>query len=310
MDVSRFVIEASEAESMANQAGLSVKDLLSTLVGSSQKLARCPISNFSVAAVGLGSDGRIFLGVNLEFPGVPLHHSVHAEQFLITNLSLNLSPGLSAFAVSAAPCGHCRQFLQEVRNASKTQILITTDESPKFNPLSLLLPIPFGPYDLLDEETPLLPEPHDNRLKFLFIEDTTKPCNLSNGSCELYKKNRHLLKEEALKAANNSHAPYSGSPSGIALMDCEGRIYKGSYLESAAFNPSLGPVQTALISYVASGGGYGYERIVAAVLVEKEAAPVMQEDTAKLLLKVVSPKCHLQVFHCVSDSDSDSIKKQ
>ncbi|CAN7012290.1 unnamed protein product, partial [Brassica rapa subsp. trilocularis] len=29
------------------------------------------------------------LGVNVEFPGLPLHHSIHAEQFLVTNLTLN-----------------------------------------------------------------------------------------------------------------------------------------------------------------------------------------------------------------------------
>ncbi|CAN6855743.1 unnamed protein product, partial [Brassica oleracea var. botrytis] len=51
---------------------------------------------------------RIFLGVNVEFPGLPLHHSIHAEQFLVTNLTLNDERHLRHFAVSAAPCGHCR----------------------------------------------------------------------------------------------------------------------------------------------------------------------------------------------------------
>lgn len=81
-------------------------------------------------------------------------------------------------------------------------------------------------------------------------------------------------------------------------MDGEGKVYKGSYTESAAYNPSLGPVQAALVAYVAGGDGGGYERIVAAVLVEKDGAVVKQEDTARLLLQAISPKCELTVFHC------------
>ncbi|PIN25134.1 Cytidine deaminase [Handroanthus impetiginosus] len=319
--ISKFVIEASEAESMAQSLNLpSVLHLLPHLVRSAQSLARPPISNFHVAAVGLGSDGRVFIGVNLEFPGVPLHHSVHAEQFLLTNLALHRCPCLLALAVSAAPCAHCRQFFQELRHSSTLQILITDQvktqnfetKPPNFNPLSKILPNPFGPYDLLDQETPLLLEQHNNRLDLvpqtdeLINEISRNFCNgndnfgkLSNGNCRNYEKNETLLREEALEAANNSHAPYSGCPSGVALMDCEGKVYGGSYVESAAYNPSLGPLQAALVAYVARGGG-DYERIVSAVLVEKEVAKVKQEDTVRLLLKAVSPKCEFRVFHCQS----------
>lgn len=107
------------------------------------------------------------------------------------------------------------------------------------------------------------------------------------------------MREAALEAANNAHAPYSGCPSAVALMDCEGKVYRGSYIESAAYNPSLGPVQAALVAYVAGEGG-GYEKIVGSVLVEKEGAKVRQEDTARLLLKAVSPECEFRVFYCQS----------
>ncbi|XP_059634835.1 cytidine deaminase 1-like [Cornus florida] len=303
MDLPRFVIEASEAESMAKELGLSVLQLLPSLVKSAQKLARPPISKYHVGAVGLGADGRIFFGVNLEFPGLPLHHSVHAEQFLLTNLAVHGGPLLRHFAVSAAPCGHCRQFIQELRNASEIQILITSsendlEESQNFKPLSSFLPNPFGPFDLLDKETPLLLEPHDNGLSLVSKTIDSNCGNLCNGVCQSYTKNESELKMAALEAANSSHAPYSGCPSGVALMDAEGRIYTGSYMESAAYNPSLGPVQAAIVAYVASGGGGGYDRIVAGVLVEKEDVVVRQEDTARLLLNKVSPKCQFRVFHC------------
>ncbi|GFP96093.1 cytidine deaminase 1 [Phtheirospermum japonicum] len=49
----------------------SVPHLLPHLVPSAQSLARPPISNYHVGTVGLGSDGRVFVGVNLEFPASP-----------------------------------------------------------------------------------------------------------------------------------------------------------------------------------------------------------------------------------------------
>lgn len=126
--------------------------------------------------------------------------------------------------------------------------------------------------------------------------------NLCNGQIPETENSYERLKYAALEAANNSHAPYSKCPSGVAIMDCEGNIYKGSYLESAAYNPSLGPVQAALVAYLAAGGsgggGGGYERIVAAALAEKEGAVVRQEHAARLLLQVISPKCEFNVFHC------------
>ncbi|KAG5106407.1 hypothetical protein JHK82_043377 [Glycine max] len=129
----RFVISASEAESQ------SISKLLPSLVSSSQSLARPSISNFPVAAVGLAASGRIFVGVNVEFPGLPFHHTIHAEQFLLTNMANNAETRLDSFAVSAAPCGHCRQFLQELRDAPDIQILITSHKNPHFSPLSHFL---------------------------------------------------------------------------------------------------------------------------------------------------------------------------
>lgn len=301
----RFVISASEAESMAKKSNLpTVLHLLPSLVPSAQRLARTPISNFNVGAVGLGaSSGRIFLGVNVEFPNLPLHYSIHAEQFLLTNLSLNAEPSISHFAVSAAPCGHCRQFYQELRNASSLNLLITntttdpdhSSDSPlTFTPLSHFLPHRFGPEDLLSKDLPFLLEPHHNNLSF--------PTTTTTNGFVINDR----LKQAALDAANKSHAPYSGCPSGVAVMDTDGNIYKGSYSESAAYNPSLGPTQSALVAFIANNGG-GYENIVAGVLVEMESATVKQEQAARLLLQTISPKCEFKVCFCVASKKASSI---
>lgn len=145
----------------------------------------------------------------------------------------------------------------------------------------------------------MLLEPHHNNLSFLCDTNSSNTNYIPNGISVALCND---LKFAALEAANKSHAPYSKCPSGVALMDCEGKVYKGSYMESAAYNPSLGPVQAALVAYVAGGSGGGYERIVGAVLVEKEDAVVRQEYTARLLLQVISPKCEFKVFHCGSSS--------
>ncbi|KAL8137250.1 hypothetical protein V2J09_003251 [Rumex salicifolius] len=301
----KLVINPSEAESLARSHGFStVADFLPTLVDLGRRHARIPISAFPVCAAALTSDGSVFLGVNLEFPGLPLHHSVHAEQFLLTNLSLHLQPrpDLLNVVVSAFPCGHCRQFLQEIRSAPSIKILVPPKPGPDsepglgFQPLSYLLPNRFGPDDLLADDVPLILETHNNGLDF-------------NG--EIEKSDLRPLANAALEAANLSHAPYSACPSGVALMDVDGKIYKGSYMESAAYNPSMPPVQAAIVAFVvaeAAEGGRGYDRIAAAALVEKEGAMVTQEETVRLFFKAVAPNCQFHVFHC-NDSSSSSFSE-
>ena len=306
MEKPSFVIEASDAKLMAQSSGLTLTQLLPNLVKSAQPLARVPISNFHVAAIGVGISGRIFVGVNVEFPGLPFHHTIHAEQFLLTNLSQNKETQLQWLAVSAAPCGHCRQFLQEIRGASGIPLLITSESSKsksEFTPLSEFLSHPFGPYDLLPIHVPLLLEPRNNHLSFL---DHLEIESISNVEPNGYNQSSiSKLKVAALEAANNSHAPYSDSPSGVALMDSHGNVYKGSYMESAAYNPSLGPVQTAIIAFIAGDGAAEYEELVEAVLVERKDAVIKQENTARLLLSSISPRCRFKVSHCISNNKRD-----
>lgn len=103
-----FVVDAARAAKLRHASKLGVEQFLATLVKPTAELARAPISKFHVGAVGLGVSGRIFRGVNLEFPKLPLNHSVHAEQFLVANALHHGEKKLVFVAVSAAPCGHCR----------------------------------------------------------------------------------------------------------------------------------------------------------------------------------------------------------
>ncbi|KAH7651923.1 Cytidine deaminase protein [Dioscorea alata] len=266
----RFVIDVEEAENMMKAQGLSsVMDLLPVLVPAAKKLARAPISGHLVGAVGLGESGRIYFGANLEFPGLPLHHS------------LTENGPFRCIAVSSAPCGHCRQFFQEIRNASQIQILITGSGSDlAFRPLSYYIPEPFGPSDLLHDDSPFLLEPHNNRIEI--IDDGHEAPNRILGA--------------AVNGARSAHAPYSGCAAGFAVGDGKGRVGGGGYMESAAYNPGMGPVAAALVTYLMAGGG-AWEDIVEAALVEKEKAVVPQEATARVVLAAVAPKARLQVSH-------------
>ena len=243
-----FVMSADEAERAAAAAGVeTVEDLLPLLIPSAMRRARPPISRFPVGAVGLGESGRVYAGVNLEFLGAPLSQVVHAEQFLIANAAAAGEPALRAIAVSHMPCGHCRQFLQEIRGAAGIRILVTSDAADgcaaEWRTLASLLPRPFGPHDLLPKDAPLVLEPHDNRLG--------DPVDaVANGFAAGDLEGR--LKDAAEAAARAAHAPYSGCPSGFAVADGEGKVYAGGCLESAAYNPTLGPVQTAIIAMIAA----------------------------------------------------------
>ncbi|KAK8453522.1 hypothetical protein SEVIR_5G296600v4 [Setaria viridis] len=285
-------MSAEEAKRAAAAAGVAtVQDLLPLLVPSAMKRAIAPISRFPVGAVGLGASGRVYVGVNLEFRGLPLCHSVHAEQFLVANAAAAGESALSAVAVSHMPCGHCRQFLQEIRGASGIQILVTSDAeegcAPEWRTVASLLLRPFGPHDLLPEDVPLVLEKHGNPL------GDPVPA-VANGFAAGDLEAR--LREAAEAAARAAHAPYSECPSGFAVADGDGRIYAGGCLESAAYNPTLGPVQAAIIAMVAAGGGPAGD-VVAAALVEKERAAVAQEATARIFLDAVSPHASLHVYN-------------
>ena len=286
-----FVMSADEAERAAAAAGVeTVEDLLPLLIPSAMRRARPPISRFPVGAVGLGESGRVYAGVNLEFLGAPLSQVVHAEQFLIANAAAAGEPALRAIAVSHMPCGHCRQFLQEIRGAAGIRILVTSDAADgcaaEWRSLASLLPRPFGPHDLLPKDAPLVLEPHDNRLG--------DPVDaVANGFAADDLEGR--LKDAAEAAARAAHAPYSGCPSGFAVADGEGKVYAGGCLESAAYNPTLGPVQTAIIAMIAASGGSAGD-VVAAALVEKEGAVAAQEATARVFLAAVAPQASFHVY--------------
>ena len=78
--------------------------------------AYAPYSSFSVGAALLGRDGCVWEGVNVENASYPL--GICAERAAIARAvsEAGRRPGdFEAIAITASPCGGCRQWLVEFR---------------------------------------------------------------------------------------------------------------------------------------------------------------------------------------------------
>ena len=100
------------------------------------------------------------------------------------------------------------------------------------------------------------------------------------------------LAQAALKAANESYAPYSGNFSGVAIMS-ENQTFTGRYAENAAYNPSMSPLQSALANLNMSRPPQAPYNIARAVLVEAEA-PISQKAATEIVLCSVAPGIELE----------------
>ncbi len=263
-------ISPDEVTTLARAEETTVDRLMTRVLPIARRYARAPISNFYVGAVALGASGSLYLGANLEFGGNALNQSVHAEQSAVANAFGNRERGITAIAVTAAPCGHCRQFLNEITDRSSIRILV--DGQP-VHTLDTLLPASFGPQDLgitagMMSRTPAA-------LRFTSEQDDD-------------------VARAALDAASRAYAPHTKSRSGCAVTMGPGRVFAGSYLENAAFNPSLSPLQAALVHVVFAGGDFS--TIDRVVLVEMKGAAISQRAATETVLAAVSPKARLDLL--------------
>lgn len=263
-------IPAAEVKKLAAWQGESMDALMLGLIPVAQKYSRPPISHFHVGAVARGVSGALYFGMNIEIPGQALGFAVHGEQAAMSNAYMHGELSVPALAVGGAPCGHCRQFIYEM--SPDGSIWIVTPGNPPRR-LSVLLPSAFSP-TALGNKGGALPPPKRRM---------TLPPGASDA-----------VTAAALAAAERSYAPYSKSPSGVAVETRLGHIYKGSYIENVAFNPSLPPLQTALVALTLAGES-GSD-ITRAVLVESESAVITQKNVAQDTLGGVAPAATLRVL--------------
>jgi cytidine deaminase len=265
------VITTQQVDELAAAIGTSVGDLLLPLVPLAQCYAIPPVSEYPVGVVARGTSGNVYFGANMEYEGTALGLTVHGEQSAATNAWLNGEQGLTSIAISAAPCGHCRQFLHEITTAAMLQVLIA-GKAPQ--PLTDLLPQAFGPSDLGVTAALMTPEDHGLKLD-------PPPAD--------------PVVQAALAAASASYAPYTSGFAGVALSTASGATYTGRYAENAAFNPSMSPLESALTMW--SLGGDTGDAIERAVLVQAPSLADQADVTAEVLATVSTAQ--LQVYKAV-----------
>ncbi len=241
------MLTPEQAASLMQQTQLDADALALALLPLAAACAVVPVSRFNVGAVARGVSGHWYFGANMEFTGVALQQTVHGEQSAIAHAWLRGERRLEAVTVNYTPCGHCRQFMNELNSGTDLRISLP---GRNVSTLGDYLPDAFGPRDL--NITTLLLDKVDHG----------------------YLAEGDALAQAAIAAANESHAPYSGSHSGIALRTSGGAIVTGRYAENAAYNPSLPPLQAALI--LLNMQGEACENIEAAALAEVENATLNQ----------------------------------
>ncbi len=265
--------------------GKSVSAVMLGLLPLARTYSHPPISNYRVGVVTRGESGSLYLGFNVEFPGQALGFAVHGEQAALSGAYMHGELGVSALAVTAAPCGHCRQFMNELSPDGEIEILVEGAAPIK---LFSLLPMAFGPKDL-------------GRTQGAFPIQVRKlgpPPGVPQVSAQKTGANlghsRDPLVLAAFDAAGSSYAPYSGANSGVAIGTRSGRTYKGSYIENVAFNPSLSPLQTALVQMIVSGEEYA--DISRVVLAEIANAKISQKSVTLAVLSAIAPSVRLETI--------------
>ncbi|MGR6861328.1 cytidine deaminase [uncultured Aliivibrio sp.] len=259
------VITKEQFQSLLSQSELSDKEVRLALLPLAAAFSVAPISNFYVGAIARGVSGDLYFGANMEFSNVQLGQTIHAEQSAISHAWLHGETGISDITINFSPCGHCRQFMNELTTADSLMVQLPERDEKS---LQEYLPESFGPKDLGVEGGLLAAVSHE--LEF----EATSP----------------LLKH-AFDAANRSHAPYSKNISGVALEMNNGNIYHGMYAENAAFNPSLPPLQVALIH--ANMSREALSEIKSAALIEHHKGAISHLAITKSTLEALSPNVAL-----------------
>ncbi|MGD8292247.1 MAG: cytidine deaminase [Desulfobacterales bacterium] len=277
------MLTAEHCRHVMNVMEISADTLMQRLLPMAGFYCAAAVSGFKVGAVARArmsdnaDDVALFLGGNIEFPALALTRTIHAEQSAVINAWLQGATQVKAIAVSAAPCGFCRQFLYELEGSPHVTILFYNqgDRKPVRTNLLELLPAAFGPNDLGSKAGLMASNTHPAKLNLKF--SVNDPFVL-----------------EAVTAARISYAPYTQNIAGCAIRTAEGRIYTGRSAENAAFNPSLSALHTAIIQ-MALGWPAADNKIDRVALVERPTAASQRAD-CELLLQTLAPGITLEYF--------------
>lgn len=178
-----------------------------------------PISGFKTGAIVVGQSGRLYLGANMEFTGMPLSASLHAGQSAVLNAWMHGESAIQKLILSAMPPGHCLQFLLELHGAADLCIEVNGHATS----MAELMPRPLNP--ARSKGRSLLDSPHR---KVVAAREAVSD-----------------FEQRAVNAASRSYCPYTHSPEGFVIETISGRHFVGRTAESSAYNPSVTAVVAA-----------------------------------------------------------------
>ncbi|MFC3034788.1 cytidine deaminase [Pseudoalteromonas fenneropenaei] len=257
LTLQRGKLNHAQVEHLCTRHSCDIDALMLALLPLAAQFAGPSISHFYVGAVVLDTSnapyGELYVGANLEFKHQALSLVVHAEQAAINNAWLQGAKSIDKIAITDAPCGYCRQFMNELASADELKIALPHHSAT----LRELLPQPFGPSDLAN--------PHS-----LFASPKVNLSASGDVSTDL------------LAAAEHSYAPYSGNYSAVEIVTNKGNFI-GRYAENAAYSPSLSPLQSALSQMVLAGNTLEQVAILRVTLLECQGHE-NQADVAKAVI--------------------------
>lgn len=268
----RGILNSNNIKALCTQLNVSDDVLLQGLVPLASEYAVAPVSGFHVGAIvkALDEKGEVnfYFGANVEFDHQALSLVVHAEQSAINNAWLNGAKKIVKIAISDAPCGYCRQFMNELADAKEFDILLP-DQQFK---LAELLPHSFGPTDLGNEFSLFNPKPQQGNFS---AED---------------------LDETLARFALNAYVPYSHNFSAVKISTFSDGDFYGSYAENAAYSPSLSPLQSALSQFFLAGLSFNESTVKGITLLETAG----RESQSQVAKAVLASFTHLPALKVIS----------
>ncbi|GAA61386.1 cytidine deaminase [Pseudoalteromonas sp. BSi20652] len=268
----RGILNYNNIKQLCSQLNVSDDALLQGLVPLASEYAVAPVSDFHVGAIvkALDEKGEVsfYFGANVEFDHQALSLVVHAEQSAINNAWLNGAKKIVKIAISDAPCGYCRQFMNELADAKEFDILLPTQQFK----LAELLPYSFGPTDLGNEFSLFNPKP---QLATFSVDD---------------------LDKKLARFALHAYVPYSQNFSAVKISTFDDGDFYGSYAENAAYSPSLSPLQSALSQFFLAGLSFNESTVRGITLLETAG----QENQSQVAKAVLASFTHLPALRVIS----------
>ena len=284
------ILKGKNVKAICSELSINTEELMLLLLPVAECFARAPISSFDVGAVVRGrasnSDvcSNLYLGANFEYEDLSLNFSIHAEQAAVSNAWLNGESSIESIATSAAPCGHCRQFLYELSGTNQLPVIMPDEHSKDLYKVDIqsLLPSAFGPKQLGCHQ--------------LLMQET-----LISEMLILNTQADDEFVMQVLEHAKSSYAPYTKNYAACGIRLNSGLVFFGRYAENVAHNPSLSAFSSAVSQLAMSKSAESKQashltdNISRVVLVENKTLS-SQKKYAELLLSNLNNKIELECY--------------